>query len=96
MTPQRQLDVRAATEPTLSPSEAPICPHCGGSGTLRHGDQLFRTCLDCLGQGRLASGMAHVSSQARVLPFQASTPDGLIPLPRPERISAVVSSAAAR
>ncbi|MEB3165311.1 MAG: hypothetical protein VKO65_01440 [Cyanobacteriota bacterium] len=29
------------------------CPRCGGSGMLRHGDQRFRTCLDCLGQGRL-------------------------------------------
>ncbi|MFN7900520.1 MAG: hypothetical protein ACK5N0_12800 [Synechococcaceae cyanobacterium] len=31
-----------------------ICPRCGGSGTLRMGDQQYRTCLDCLGQGRLA------------------------------------------
>jgi|NOAtaT_5_FD_contig_41_3196940_length_345_multi_3_in_0_out_0_2 hypothetical protein len=29
------------------------CPRCGGSGMLRHGDQRFRTCLDCLGQGQL-------------------------------------------
>jgi hypothetical protein len=28
------------------------CRHCGGSGILRRGDQQFRTCLDCLGQGR--------------------------------------------
>ncbi|MFY8149634.1 MAG: hypothetical protein ACOVNL_10530 [Prochlorococcaceae cyanobacterium] len=27
------------------------CRHCGGSGILRRGDQSFRTCLDCLGQG---------------------------------------------
>jgi DnaJ-class molecular chaperone len=36
--------------------EAPIpiaCPHCGGSGILRMGDQRFRTCLECLGQGQL-------------------------------------------
>ena len=36
--------------------EAPIpivCPHCGGSGILRMGDQQFRTCLECLGQGQL-------------------------------------------
>jgi hypothetical protein len=31
------------------------CPHCGGSGILRMGDQQFRTCLDCLGQGQLAT-----------------------------------------
>lgn len=29
------------------------CQCCGGSGMLRLGDQSFRTCLDCLGQGRL-------------------------------------------
>jgi DnaJ-class molecular chaperone len=32
------------------------CPVCGGSGLLRVGDQFgdqrYRTCLDCLGQGR--------------------------------------------
>jgi hypothetical protein len=30
-----------------------ICHHCGGSGILRLDDQRFRTCLECLGQGRL-------------------------------------------
>ena len=29
------------------------CRQCGGSGILRHGDQQFRPCLDCLGQGQL-------------------------------------------
>jgi len=29
------------------------CQHCGGSGILRMGDQQFRTCLECLGQGQL-------------------------------------------
>jgi len=34
---------------------APIpCPQCGGSGILRMGDQQFRTCLECLGQGQLS------------------------------------------
>ena len=33
-----------------------ICRRCGGSGTLRMGDQQYRTCLDCLGQGRLSPG----------------------------------------
>ncbi|SBO43419.1 protein of unknown function [Cyanobium sp. NIES-981] len=32
-----------------------ICGHCGGSGILRLDDQRFRTCLDCLGQGRCAA-----------------------------------------
>jgi hypothetical protein len=27
------------------------CPRCGGAGILRLGDQRYRTCLDCLGQG---------------------------------------------
>lgn len=40
-----------------APLEAPtpiVCPHCGGSGILRMGDQQFRTCLECLGQGQLS------------------------------------------
>ena len=31
------------------------CPHCGGSGTLRLADQRYRTCLECLGRGRLVA-----------------------------------------
>jgi hypothetical protein len=31
------------------------CPQCGGSGLLRIDDQRYRTCLDCLGQGRAPS-----------------------------------------
>jgi hypothetical protein len=49
---------------TAIPSHAPpasaalashglTCSRCGGSGILRMGDQQFRTCLDCLGQGQL-------------------------------------------
>jgi DnaJ-class molecular chaperone len=30
------------------------CPHCGGGGILRMGDQQFRTCMECLGQGQLS------------------------------------------
>ncbi len=29
------------------------CNRCGGSGMLRLGDQRYRTCLECLGQGQL-------------------------------------------
>lgn len=29
------------------------CRQCGGSGMLRLADQRYRTCLECLGQGRL-------------------------------------------
>lgn len=40
----------------FEPPAGPLtCPHCGGSGILRMGDQQFRTCLDCLGQGQLAA-----------------------------------------
>jgi hypothetical protein len=44
------------TEPAGSPSPL-TCPHCGGSGILRMGDQQFRTCLECLGQGQLPSAV---------------------------------------
>jgi len=47
----------AAFASAAPPLEAPnpiLCPHCGGSGILRMGDQQFRTCLECLGQGQLS------------------------------------------
>ena len=47
----------AALASPAAPLESPIpivCPHCGGSGILRMGDQQFRTCLECLGQGQLS------------------------------------------
>lgn len=36
------------------PAQAPSqrCYQCGGSGMLRLSDQRFRTCLECLGQGK--------------------------------------------
>ena len=46
----------AALAPPAAHLETPtpiLCPHCGGSGILRMGDQQFRTCLECLGQGQL-------------------------------------------
>jgi hypothetical protein len=36
-------------------SLASVCPHCGGSGTLRLSGQRYRTCLPCLGQGQTPS-----------------------------------------
>lgn len=48
-----------ALAPPASPDIAPAaslerpCRRCGGSGTLRLGDEQYRTCLDCLGSGRL-------------------------------------------
>mgnify|MGYP006966041187 CR=1 FL=1 len=47
----------AALASPAAPLETPtpiLCPHCGGSGILRMGDQQFRTCLECLGQGQLS------------------------------------------
>jgi hypothetical protein len=49
-----------------------ICQRCGGSGTLRLGDQSFRTCLDCLGQGRLP-GLAAATTIAAVLKVDVVT-----------------------
>jgi DnaJ-class molecular chaperone len=34
------------------------CQQCGGSGMLRLDDQRYRTCLDCLGQGKVLQAMA--------------------------------------
>ena len=33
------------------------CHQCGGSGMLRLDDQRYRTCLDCLGQGKVLQAM---------------------------------------
>jgi len=51
-----------ASSPAHSPPlAAPLvdasrpCPHCGGSGNLRLADQRYRTCLECLGRGRLVA-----------------------------------------
>jgi DnaJ-class molecular chaperone len=46
------------TAPALVTAEQ-TCPRCGGSGILRMGDQQFRTCLDCLGQGQLPTEVQH-------------------------------------
>ncbi|MGB5134985.1 MAG: hypothetical protein WBN89_07415 [Prochlorococcaceae cyanobacterium] len=45
--------------PTSTPQLQPweqgdqVCPRCGGSGVLRLDGHRSRTCLHCLGQGRL-------------------------------------------
>lgn len=44
--------ITAITKAPANPQGAVrCCPQCGGSGQLRLGDQRFRTCLNCLGQG---------------------------------------------
>jgi DnaJ-class molecular chaperone len=60
-----------------------VCPSCGGSGMLRLGDQRFRTCLDCLGQGHVPA-VAAATTVAEVLQLDS------------RRVSAAASSAAAR
>ena len=42
------------------------CPSCGGSGVLRTAAAGYRTCLDCLGQGRLP-GLAVATTTAALL-----------------------------
>ena len=49
------------------------CCTCGGSGMLRLGDQRFRTCLDCLGQGS-HPGLSPATTTAELL--QGSLPRG--------------------
>lgn len=49
------------------------CRTCGGSGMLRLGDQRYRTCLDCLGQGR-SPGLSSATTTADLL--QGSLPWG--------------------
>jgi hypothetical protein len=44
--------------------QSQVCQRCGGSGMLRLGDQSFRTCLECLGQGRLNGLTAATTTSA--------------------------------
>ena len=43
----------ASSRASTGASGAEACNRCGGSGKLRLGDQRYRTCLECLGQGQL-------------------------------------------
>jgi hypothetical protein len=65
--PRHSVEIQTDRRPMASisahspPQAAPLvnagrpCPHCGGSGTLRLADQRYRTCLECLGHGRLVA-----------------------------------------
>lgn len=48
---------------------ADSCLQCGGSGMLRLSDQRYRTCLECLGQGK-ASRLSGVITTADLLQGQ--------------------------
>lgn len=51
-----------------NPTDPSPCPHCGGSGLLRLDSQRFRTCLPCLGQGRIVPlGAAITTAQLPTL-----------------------------
>ena len=47
--------------------QSQVCQRCGGSGMLRLGDQSFRTCLECLGQGRLNGLTAATTTSATTM-----------------------------
>ena len=57
-----------------------ICQRCGGSGMLRLGDQSFRTCLECLGQGRLPS-LPAVTTMAQLRQVEPTTAAAVGPRP---------------
>ncbi|MFN4864988.1 MAG: hypothetical protein ACK5GZ_01495 [Cyanobium sp.] len=83
---QQQPHVGAAPAPLIDQTSSAlrqVCPSCGGSGMLRLGDQRFRTCLDCLGQGHMPA-VGAATTVAEVLQLDS------------RRLNAAASSAAAR
>ena len=90
MSAHQQPHLAAAPAPSIDPfpdqaslALRQVCPSCGGSGKLRLGDQRFRTCLDCLGQGQLPA-VAAATTVAEVLQLDS------------RRLNAAASSAVAR
>jgi len=47
------------------------CQQCGGSGMLRLGDQRYRTCLDCLGQGKVLQSTGATTAAAAIFQGRA-------------------------
>ena len=43
-----------------------VCRTCGGRGALRQGDESYRTCMECLGQG-LLPGLEAATTTAALL-----------------------------
>lgn len=64
-----------------------VCQRCGGSGIQRVADQRFRTCLSCLGQGKVMDE----SPEGRTSPLTPA--EGSLSV---EISAAVASSSAAR
>jgi DnaJ-class molecular chaperone len=75
-------------------SQASMCPHCGGSGTLRLGGQRYRTCLPCLGQGQTPSLKAAIT-MAKLAALRAEALRNATQFDAGE-LSAAASAAAAR
>lgn len=65
---------------TLAITRRSSCPSCGGSGMLRLGDQSFRTCLSCLGQGWLP-GVEPATTTAKLITPVAATCEAPVPQP---------------
>jgi DnaJ-class molecular chaperone len=78
----RALEACQPQDPAAGSIAEEVCNHCGGSGILRLDEQRFRTCLDCLGQGR------------RVRCAAATTTADVLQLSRPGLSVSVSSSAA--
>ena len=78
---------------------ASVCPHCGGSGTLRLGGQRYRTCLPCLGQGQTPSLTATIT-MAKLAALRAEALSNATQFDAGElsaaELSAAASAAAAR
>ncbi len=74
-----------------SPEHRVVCPTCGGSGTLRLGDQSFRTCLDCLGQGSLPALAAAETTAVLAAPAVLATPAVLVTPPAVTAPTAVLA-----
>lgn len=52
-TPARLLSSAAGSDLSVSGLlSGTLCCQCGGSGVLRLDGQRYRTCMDCVGQGR--------------------------------------------
>ncbi len=84
-TPARQLSGAGMADVGFSGIlSGTLCCQCGGSGVLRLDGQRYRTCMDCVGEGRQRPRAVPAAEVLRV------------PLPRlQEAISGSASSAAA-
>ena len=72
------------------------CAQCGGGGILRLSDQRYRTCLECLGQGKV-SPLSVTITTADVLQGQLPPQPAKQPAPKPQlEVNAVGFSSGAK